>query len=75
MANSNEKVAIWEVTKKSLLSTLSGHSFLISDVRFGPPTTSSSASSSFLASGSYDKTVRLWKAWDTEDQGPTVCYS
>jgi len=66
----DKKVVIWDVAKKSPLSTLSGHSHFISDVRFGPPTSSASPSSSFLASGSYDKTIKLWKTWDTEEQAP-----
>jgi WD40 repeat protein len=63
----DKKIVIWDVSKKSLSSTLSGHMNVISDVRFGPPTVSASPSSSLLASSSYDTIIRLWKPWDTED--------
>lgn len=62
----DKKVVIWDVAKKSLQSTLSGHTYFVSDVRFGPH-----PSSSLLASGCLDKTIRLWKGWESSEDQPS----
>lgn len=71
----DKKVLLWDVPKKSLLSSQPGHSNIISDVRFGPASITGSASSTLMASGSYDKTIRIWKTWEMEDQSPPCVFT
>jgi len=60
----DKKIVIWDVGKRSFLcNPLMGHNHIVSDVRFGP----AGATPSLLASGSYDKTVRLWKTWELDE--------
>lgn len=57
----DKKIIIWDAAKRSLFcNPLAGHNYIVNDLRFGP------GSPSILASGSSDKTVRLWNIWEPD---------
>ncbi|CAO2170583.1 unnamed protein product [Urochloa humidicola] len=70
----DKKVVLWCTEPLQPRSSLEGHSFLITDVRFSP-------SMSRLATSSFDKTVRVWDADNNGDllriftahSSPVIC--
>ena len=54
VASADTTIKIWRISTGELLQTLSGHSGIVTSVALSPD-------GKFLASGSSDKSIRMWQ--------------